>query len=70
MQSRALASVCAAISLVAAPVAVQAATTERSSAPVVGESEMEGNVLWILLAIAAIVATIVIIGGKDDPVSP
>ncbi|MCT2559162.1 hypothetical protein N0B51_09220 [Tsuneonella sp. YG55] len=65
-----IASSLAAVSLMVAPVAVQAAPADRASAPAAEESELGGTLVLIFVAIAAIVAAILIIDGDDDPVSP
>lgn len=71
MKVRSFASSLAAMSLLVAPVAVQAAPAERASAPSSEESElMGGSLLWIVLAVAAVIGAILILDGDDDPVSP
>lgn len=71
MRSRLIASSIAALSLFAAPALAQTAPVERASAPAAEESEfVGGSFLWLILAIAAIVGAIVLLGGDDDPVSP
>ena len=63
----------AATSLIAAPVAASAAQSVRAASPVEGQSEMEGETSWILIALAAvgIVAAIVLLtDGDDEPTSP
>ncbi len=61
----------AALGLATAPVGAQAVMTDRS-APVAGESELEGEngILIALLAAAAVIAGIIIIADDDDPTSP
>ena len=60
----------AALSLLAAP-AVAEATFDRASAPIEGESELEGSSIIIaLLAAAAVVGGIIIaVDDDDDPIS-
>ncbi len=71
MRSRIIASSLAALSLVGAPVAAQAAPADRSSAPTTEENElMGGNILRIIIAIAAVVAAVLLLDGKDNPTSP
>ena len=72
MRSRTIASSLVALSLLAAPVAAQAAPAARASAPSADESDLGagGSILWIVLAIAAVVGAILILDGDDDPVSP
>ena len=70
MRTKHIASSLVALSLVAAPVAAQAAPAARTSAPTAGESEMAGSWLWILIAIAVVVGAILLLDGEDDPVSP
>lgn len=63
----------AATSMVAAPVAASAAQGVRAPSLVEGQSELEGETSWILLALAAvgIVAAIVLLtDGDDSPTSP
>lgn len=66
----------AAASLAATPIAINAATADRASAPVAGESELGGNGIGAGLIIAAIAAAgmIALIVAEDDdddvPVSP
>lgn len=72
MRSRSIASSLVALSLLAAPVAAQAATAARTSAPAVEENEMAGGNTWIwaVLAIAAVVGAILLLDGDDEAVSP
>lgn len=70
MRLRTIAPSIIALSLIGAPVAAQAATVDRSSAPAVEENEFAGTYLWIILAIAAIVAGVLIFDDNDDPASP
>ncbi len=63
----------AATSMIAAPVAASAAQGARAASTVEGQSELEGETSWILLALAAvgIVAAIVLLtDGDDSPTSP
>jgi len=63
----------AATSMIAAPVAASAAQGVRAASTVEGQSELEGETSWILLALAAvgIVAAIVLLtDGDDSPTSP
>ncbi len=57
---------------VAAMIAAPVAAAERYSAPVTGESELEGEngILIGLLAAAAVIAGIIIIADDDEPTSP
>nr|WP_298926002.1 hypothetical protein [uncultured Erythrobacter sp.] len=75
MKFRNLALATAAVSLAASP-AIAEAAFERTSAPVEGESELEGEggILIALLAAAAVIAGIIVIASGDDgddlPTSP
>jgi hypothetical protein len=70
MKFRTLAAAAAALSLTAAPVVAQAAPA-RASAPVEQGSDLHGNWLLAILAIAAIIAGIIIATkGHNNPVSP
>ncbi|MDY7097426.1 MAG: hypothetical protein SXU28_04750 [Pseudomonadota bacterium] len=72
MKFRNIAMATAAVSLAAAP-AIAQADFARASAPVSGESELEGSgIILGILAAAAIIAGIVIAadGGDDSSVSP
>jgi hypothetical protein len=70
MKFRNLAAAAAAMTLLAAPVAAQAAT-ERAAAPVEQGSELASGWVLGILALAAIIAAIVIaVGDDNDPVSP
>lgn len=63
----------AATSLIAAPVAASAAQSVRAASPVEGQSELEGETSWIIIALAAvgIIAAIVLLtDGDDSPTSP
>jgi hypothetical protein len=65
----------AATSMVVAPVAASAAQSveaARAVSTVEGESELEGNSGWILMALAAvgIIAAIVVLTDDDNPTSP
>lgn len=64
MKFRNLAMACAALGLVAAPVAAE---TIRTAAPITGESELEGNSsVFYILGVAAIIAGIIIVASDDD----
>ena len=74
MKFRNVALATAAVSLAASP-AIAEAAFDRSTAPVEGESELEGGsgILIAILAAAAIIAGIIIAaddGGEDIPTSP
>lgn len=73
MKFRNLAAATAVVSLAASP-AIAEASFARTSAPVEGESELEGGsgILIAVLAAAAIIAGIVIAAddGNDEPLSP
>ncbi|RXZ64069.1 hypothetical protein [Pelagerythrobacter rhizovicinus] len=75
MKFRNLVAATAALSLATSPaIAQSAASAERVSAPVEGESKLAGGgsgVILAILAAAAVIAGIVIAvdGGDDDPVS-
>jgi heme/copper-type cytochrome/quinol oxidase subunit 2 len=69
MKSRVLIPALAAVSLMAAPVAAQAATVERTAAPTAEQSELGGSYLWIIAVIAAIVAGILLLD-DNEPDSP
>lgn len=63
----------AATSLIAAPVAASAAQSVRAASTVEGQSELEGETSWIVIALAAvgIIAAIVLLSdGDDSPTSP
>lgn len=63
----------AATSMIVAPVAASAAQSVRAPSIVEGQSELEGETSWILIALAAvgIVAAIVLLtDGDDNPTSP
>lgn len=68
------AAVCfAATSMIAAPVAASAAPAARAASTVTGESELEGSISWIILALAAIgiaVSIALLTDGDDSPTSP
>ncbi len=70
MKLRNVLAATAALTLVAAP-AVAEVSFDRSSAPVSGESELEGSSIIIaLLAAAAVVGAILIaIDDDEDPIS-
>ena len=70
MRTKHIASSLVALSLIAAPVAAQAAPAARASAPTAEESEMGGSWLWIAIAIAVVVGAILLLDDKDDAVSP
>ncbi len=71
MSLRVLVPALAGLSLLTVPIAAQAAPVERQSAPAAQENElMGGSFLWLILAVAAVVAAVLIFDGKDDPVSP
>jgi len=59
----------AAATLVLAPLAAQAAPVERAAEPTAEESELGGSVLWIIIAIAAIIGAILLLDDKNNPVS-
>lgn len=68
-----LAAGIAAVSLIAAPVAAQAApAVERIAAKSASSEKLEGQngILIALLAAAAVIAGIIIIADDDDPTSP
>ena len=69
MRLKTFASSLAALTLVAAPVAAQAAPA-RTSAPAAEENEMAGSWLWIAVAIAVVVGAILLLDDSDDAVSP
>lgn len=70
MTIRTFAAFAAVVSLSASPVVAQAAAV-RDSAPLEQSSEMRGNWLLAILAIAAIIAGIIIATkGNNNPVSP
>lgn len=74
MKFRNLVAATAALSLAASPAIAQSAVSaDRASAPVEGESKLNGgsSVVLAILAAAAVIAGIVIAvdGGDDDPVS-
>lgn len=63
----------AATSLIAAPVAASAAQSVRAASTAEGQSELEGETSWIVIALAAvgIIAAIVLLtDGDDSPTSP
>ena len=62
----------AAATLALAPVAAQAASAERTAAPMAAEDEqLVGNLLWpILIAIAIGVGIWLIVDDGDEPTSP
>lgn len=62
----------AATSLVMAPVAASAAQSVRAVSAVEGQSELEGESSWILIALAAvgIIVGIVLLTDDDKPTSP
>lgn len=63
----------AATSMIAAPVAASAAQGVRAASVVEGQSELEGETSWIVIALAAvgIIAAIVLLtDGDDEPTSP
>jgi len=68
------AAVClAATSMIAAPVAASAAPAASAVSTVAGESELEGNTSWIILALAAVgivVSIVLLTDGDDSPTSP
>ena len=73
MRTSNIASSLVALSLLAAPIAAQAAPAARAAAPATEESDLGAggsSILWIVLAIAAVVGAILILDGDDDPVSP
>lgn len=70
MKFKSLALTSAAAALAFAPVAAQAAPTQRASAPAAEASELDGT-SW-LLPVAAIIAIVIgiILVANDDSVSP
>ena len=71
--SKALASLAVATSLVAAPVAAQASTTElRTATEVDGENLRGGFIIPLIALVAVILGILVATGGGDDdaPTSP
>ncbi len=54
------------LALAATPVMAE---TQRATAPVTAESELEGEGVLAALLLAAVIATLVVIGSDDDPVS-
>jgi hypothetical protein len=63
----------AATSMIVAPVAASAAQGVRAASAVEGQSELEGETSWIVIALAAvgIIAAIVLLtDGDDEPTSP
>lgn len=63
----------AATSMIVAPVAASAAQGVRAASVVEGQSELEGETSWIVIALAAvgIIAAIVLLtDGDDEPTSP
>jgi hypothetical protein len=69
MKTRVFASALALSTLAVAPVAVQAAPIERGAAPTAEESDLRGSLLWVVAAIAAVIAAILLLG-DDEPASP
>lgn len=69
MFMRKLPIVIAAATLAVAPLAVQAAPVARTAAPTAEENELGGSLLWIAIVIGVIVGAILLLDGKDDPVS-
>lgn len=63
----------AATSMIAAPVAASAAQGVRAASAVEGQSELEGETSWIVIALAAvgiIVGIVLLTDGDDEPTSP
>lgn len=70
MKIRTIALATAALSLAASPAIAQAAF-DRASAPIEGESEVQGSsFLLAALAAAAVIAGVVVVASDDDPASP
>ncbi|WP_299191463.1 hypothetical protein [uncultured Erythrobacter sp.] len=73
MKIRTIALAAGALSLMASP-AIAEAAFERASAPLEGESELEGNAsyLFAILGAAAVVGGIIVASSNDDdtPTSP
>ena len=70
MTIRKLPAAFAAASLAIAPIAVQAAPVARTAAPAAEESELGGSLLWIAIVIGVIIGAVLLLDGKNDPVSP
>ena len=70
MSMRKLPAVIAAATLVIAPVAVQAAPVARAATPTVEDNELGGTLLWIAIVIGVIIGAVLLLDGKNDPVSP
>ncbi len=73
MTTKFLAPAVASIALAVTPIAAQATTADRASAPIDSTSELEGGsgIIIAILAAAAIIAGIIIAADNDDdePVS-
>jgi hypothetical protein len=70
MKIRTIAMAAAALSLAASP-AIAEAAFDRASAPIEGESEVQGSgILLAVLAAAAVIGGIVVIADDDNSVSP
>ena len=70
MSIRKLPAAVAAATLALAPVAVQAGPIDRAAAPTAEESELGGTLLWIAIVIGVIIGAVLLLDGKNDPVSP
>ncbi|WP_114520649.1 hypothetical protein [Altererythrobacter sp. ZODW24] len=72
MKTKFIAPAVASIALAATPIAAQATTADRASAPVSSASNLEGGsgILIALLAAAAVIAGIIIIADGDDDDEP
>lgn len=60
----------AAIAAASAPIAGQAIASERSAAPISGESSLGGSPYGILIVLALLGFAIGIASGGDEPASP
>lgn len=70
MKIRTIAMAAAALSLAASP-AIAEAAFDRASAPIEGESEVQGSgILLAVLAAAAVIGGIVVIADDSNSVSP
>lgn len=70
MKIRTIAMAAAALSLAASP-AIAEAAFDRASAPIEGESEVQGSgILLAVLAAAAVVGGLVVIADDNNSVSP
>jgi len=70
MSMRKLPVAIAAATLAVAPLASHAAPVSRAAAPTAEESELGGTLLWIAIVIGVIIGAVLLLDGKNDPVSP